>query len=146
DGGLVQRPAQHVRPGDRLPILSALPESESPDRLDLIETAPSDAVVTLPPGWAPRTELRAALRKIMPRADSRHYWLSRRELPIDHFRHVEALTNVRREELRLRLPGPRSTSVPASIALDAAFARLIGYYLAEGCCSANGTTSKIIWT
>ena len=146
DGGLVERTARKVRPGDRLPILAALPESENAGHLDLIEAAPSDAVVTLPREWTPTTELRVALRKIVPRADSRHYWLSRCELPIDAFRQVEALTNVRRDALRLRLPGPRSTSVPATIALDARFARLIGYYLAEGCCSANGTTSKIIWT
>jgi phosphoribosylformylglycinamidine synthase subunit PurL len=144
--GLEERPAWDVQPGDRLPLLAALPTETAFDEVDVINVADDTAVVVLPDDWAPSLELRRTLLDLMPRADARHYWLSRRELPVPIFRAVESDVGVERQELRIRLRGPRSNVVPAVLVLDADFARLIGYYLAEGCASDNGTTTKIIWT
>ncbi|MHB1243060.1 MAG: AIR synthase related protein, partial [Gaiellaceae bacterium] len=145
---LVERPAHRVRNGDRIPLLASLPKpTDNELELDLIaEVTGSEAIVLLPSDWVPSKQLRTELRRFMPRADARHYRLSRRELPVGIFREVESLVEVARDRLRLRLPGPRSTHVPAVLHVDADFARLLGYYIAEGCCSANGTTTKIIWT
>ena len=144
--GLVARPAAQVKVGERLPMLCALPTSADQRALDLIETTEEAAIVQLPQAWRPSKLHREALRSVMPRADARHYWLSRQELPLPVFRTIEPQLGVERTSLRLRLPGPRSTSIPAILPLDEDTARLIGYYIAEGCCSRNGTTEKIIWT
>ncbi len=144
---LVERQARELRLGDRLPLLADLPVRRGIQSLDLIDLVGEDStVVLLPADWIPTAALRRALRLEMSRADARHYRLSRRELPLPVFLAVEDLVRVDRRELRLRPRGPRATPVPAVVRVDRAFARLIGYYIAEGCCSANGTTSKIVWT
>jgi phosphoribosylformylglycinamidine synthase subunit PurL len=146
DGHLELRAARDVQPGDRVPLLTGLPTERAVDSVDLIEIADETAVVILPRTWSPSRELRAALTGFLLRADARHYWTKRREFPISVFREVEHLIGASREDLRVRLRGPRSTTVPAVLNLDDDFARLIGYYLAEGCTSDSGTTAKIIWT
>jgi phosphoribosylformylglycinamidine synthase II len=146
-GGLTHKPAARVEVGDRLPLVASLPRAEPAGDIDLIdEVADPDTVVRFPDHWEPSAELRSALCSVMPRADQRCYRLKRRELPISAFLKVERLVGVERERLRLRLPGPRSTPVPAVFPLTPRTARLIGYYLSEGCCSANGSTFKLIWT
>jgi phosphoribosylformylglycinamidine synthase len=144
-GKLVERTARDLHIGEMLPLLCSLPDGGGPDFLDLIDLA-DDAVVILPASWQPTTEFRLGLRQHIGRADARHYWTSRRELPVAVFKEMEQLSKTPRKHLRLRLPGPRSTPVPARLEIDRDFARLVGYYLAEGCCSPNGTTFKIIWT
>ncbi|TMM25606.1 MAG: intein-containing phosphoribosylformylglycinamidine synthase II, partial [Actinobacteria bacterium] len=146
EDGLEQRPARSVTKGDRLPLLSALPTERAVDVIDVIDVANESAIVMLPDAWAPTKEFRAALINLMPRADRRHYWIRRREFPIPIFRALEADIQLQRQQLRVRLRGPRSTPIPATLPLDVDFARLVGYYLAEGCASDSGTTTKIVWT
>ncbi|MFN8223206.1 MAG: phosphoribosylformylglycinamidine synthase subunit PurL [Gaiellales bacterium] len=147
EGALVERRAADVRVGDRLPLLTALPSAVEPQALDLIEAIDDeDVVVQLPSGWRPSDELRVALRTVLTSRDSRHRWLKRRELPVAVFRRLEGLLAVERSDLTLRLPGPRANRAPAVICLDADFARLVGYFLAEGCTSADGTTIRLIWS
>src|SRR3989442_2639507 len=143
---LAERRACEIVVGDRLPLLCALPTTEeSSDAIDLIDRVDDDGIIVqFPSDWHPTPELRKELVSVIPRADARHRRLRRRELPRDAFLAVEHLAGAERSALRLRRP--RSTSVPALFPLDADTARLLGYYLAEGCCSRNGTTSKIIWT
>ncbi len=146
-GRLVTRLASQIQPGDRLPLLCALPSYEgASEGIDLINALDEPSVVCFPAGWQPSPEFREQLRRFISRADARHYWLSRSELPVDIFRKVEPAAGTERRELKLRLAGPRSTSVPAVFPLNSDTARLIGYYLAEGCCSKNGSTFRIIWT
>jgi phosphoribosylformylglycinamidine synthase II len=146
-GSLAERPASQVRAGDSIPLLCSFPVLQDVQaEIDLIDALDEPSIVRFPKGWRPSARLRAALRQAMPRADARHYWLSRSELPVAAFRKVEATAEVARRDLELRLTGPRSTPVPAVFPLDPDTARLIGYYLAEGCCSRSGSTFKIIWT
>jgi phosphoribosylformylglycinamidine synthase len=145
DAVLVERRAREIRPGDRLPLLANLPRAE-PEPIDVIGSVDEPLIVRMPRAWVPTPGLRVALRDAMPRADQRHYWLSRRELPLAAFEHVEHEIGIERENLEVRLAGPRSNVVPAVISLDSDFARLIGYYLAEGCCSVTGSTIRVIWT
>jgi phosphoribosylformylglycinamidine synthase subunit PurL len=146
DGRLVEQAARDVRPGDRLPLLASLPAPVDEIAFDLIEELHEPSVVVLPPEWMPTVEVRRELRRHMPRADARHWWLKRRELPVQVFLAVEDMVEVPRNEVRLRLPGPRSTVIPAVIQLDRDFARLVGYFISEGCCSIDGTTIRLIWT
>ena len=146
DGRLREKAAREVAVGDLVPLVCGLPEGPSSPHLDVLDRVEDDVIVQLPPEWQPSAALRARLRPVLPRPDSRHYWLSRRELPRAAFLAVEDVAGVQRVDLRLRLSGPRSTSVPALFPLSPDSARLVGYYLAEGCCSTNGTTERIIWT
>jgi phosphoribosylformylglycinamidine synthase len=147
DGTLVERPASEVRRGDLLPLLCRLPEAEStPHAIDLIDELDERSTVVLPDTWEPSNALRRALLSVLPRADRRFYWLQRGELPVAIFKRLENLVGVDRSRVRLRLAGPRSTLVPARFPLDRDTARLIGYYLAEGCCSVDGTTIRVVWT
>jgi phosphoribosylformylglycinamidine synthase len=144
---LVERPARSVRPGDLVPLLRGLPQADrTPNAIDLIEELDEPATVMLPKDWCPSAGLRKGLIVQLPRADRRFYWLNRRELPVAAFRALEADVGVERDHLQLRLAGPRSTPVPAVFPLNADTARLIGYFLSEGCSSRNGTTTKLIWT
>ncbi len=145
-GNFVERPASAILKGDRIPVIDNLPDRKPPPAFDLIDLIREPAAVTLPGFWSPSKEFRASLRAVLRRADARHYWLKRRELPVEAFRAVEEHLGVPRSSLRVRLAGPRSTPLPAVLLMDKRFARLIGYYLSEGCCSKNGTTSKIVWT
>jgi phosphoribosylformylglycinamidine synthase len=112
----------------------------------VIDAIDEPLVVRFPEGWVPPDALRTALRQFLPRADRRHYWLTRRELPVEVFRNVEHLADAPRDELSVRLSSPRSNVTPAVIPVDRDFARLVGYYLAEGCCSPDGSTIRVIWT
>jgi phosphoribosylformylglycinamidine synthase subunit PurL len=149
NGRLIERPARDVRVGDRLPLLASLPRCLSPrggGYVDLIDALDEPAIVILPREWQASKDLRLELRRVILRADARHYWLKRKELPVGAFKAVEALAGVPRTNLRLRLAGPRSTPVPAVFPLNRDVARLIGYYLSEGCTSKNGSTIRVIWT
>jgi phosphoribosylformylglycinamidine synthase subunit PurL len=145
-GELVARAASAIKPGDRLPLLSALPTTQTPESIDLVDALDEPMIVRLPRDWKPSRELRVALRGVMPRADTRHWWLKRKELPADIWRAIEELTGVSRSDVTVRLPGPRSTHVPAVFPVSAETARLIGYFVAEGCCATDGTTIRLIWT
>jgi phosphoribosylformylglycinamidine synthase subunit PurL len=146
DGSFEPRAASDVRPGDRIPLLAKLPRSGDPEPVDVIDAVDEPLVVRLPTDWTPTAELRRILHREIPKADRRHYWLSRGELPINAFKAVESLLGVSRQDLTVRLSSPRSNVTPGVIAIDGDFARLVGYYLAEGCCSVNGTTIRVIWT
>ena len=146
DGTLVARTASEVQVGDLLPLMCALPPTRAPAAIDLIEELDEKSTVILPEAWEPTDAFRQALISVLPRADRRFYWLRRRELPVAIFKEFEGLVGIDRSEVRLRLSGPRSTSVPARFPIDRDTARLVGYYLAEGCCSVDGTTTRIVWT
>ena len=147
DGHLTQRAAAEVRPGDRIPLLAQLPRSkDSTEPIDVISAVDEPLTVRLPRAWTPTIEVRRALRDEMPKADRRHYWLSRSELPVAVFTALEPMLALDRRDLEVRLSSPKSNTTPAVIDIDADLARLIGYYLAEGCCSPDGTTIRVIWT
>jgi phosphoribosylformylglycinamidine synthase subunit PurL len=143
---LTERPARDIKQGDLIPLVCGLPTAGSPSAIDLIESTDEGAAVMLPRTWRPSATLRRRLIGELPRADRRHYWLSRQELPLAVFRALEREVGVERKRLRLRLAGPRSTPIPAVWALNRDTARLIGYFLSEGCCSRDGTTTRLIWT
>ncbi|BAY91542.1 MULTISPECIES: phosphoribosylformylglycinamidine synthase subunit PurL [unclassified Tolypothrix] len=146
--------AQSLKVGDEIPILTALPESDRAEEilpLDLISTlnpedgTGKDVYVELPATWQPTAEIRTALRLLEPSAVNRHQYLKDGRLPLGYFLALESVLKISRSEVRLFRRG-KANYMRAVITPDAGFARLLGYYLSEGCVSQNGNTYKIIFT
>jgi phosphoribosylformylglycinamidine synthase subunit PurL len=157
DGEWRIREAQSVQVGDQIPILINMPypnveqqENDIPP-IDLIAALDEqhkgnkDVYVNLPPNWKPTEALRAALRELEPSACNRHRYLKKGTLPLSHFLSLEPLLNVSRSDICLFRRG-NANHMYAVIHPDEVFARLLGYYLSEGCVSQNSNTYKIIFT
>ena len=148
------RYAQTLQVGDQVPLLLDLPASDSApaptlDLVDVLTARPdiaADVFVRLPSDWSVTDEARLALRSLEPSIVRRHRYLKSGRLPFRHFCRMEAALNVLREDLCLFRRSGKANYMKAVIKPDAALARLLGYYLSEGCVSANGNTQKIIWT
>ncbi len=150
--------AGDVLPGDQLPLLITLPEGTPPaagdsalaiDLLALISTSDDlarNVYVALPPTWRPSPRVRDAMRAIEPSASNRHQYLTRRRMRLDRFLELEPLLGVSRDDVRVYRRGGRSNHMHAIIRQSECLARLLGYYLAEGCVSRNGSTDKVIFT
>ncbi len=147
---LVKRSARLLKCGDKLPVLARLPEESIPSHLDLIELfCNSHAHIYVRLRRSIRVDrgtIQAALRSIEPSASNRHRYLKRSRMPLQLYLDLEKRFGFDRRNIELFLPSGKSNYIGCEISLDQDFARLIGYYLAEGCVSQNGTTYKIIWT
>ncbi|MBW4618920.1 MAG: phosphoribosylformylglycinamidine synthase subunit PurL [Cyanosarcina radialis HA8281-LM2] len=147
--------AQALTTRDEVPILASWPATpESQDgvtALDLIASlnpqAPSgkNVHVELPPDWQPTDVVRTALSLLEPSVGKRHSYLKKHRLPLAHFLSLEPLLGVERHEVRLFRRG-KANYMNGLIQPNEVFARLLGYYLSEGCVSQNGNTYKIIFT
>ncbi|HEX8097449.1 MAG TPA: AIR synthase-related protein, partial [Pyrinomonadaceae bacterium] len=148
-GELRQKSALDLDVGDMLPVLADWREErDAPARLDLIDllgALRSDIWVRYE---LPEYELAAAKATMLPAvatAYTRHRYRRAGRYPLAVYLELERRLRLDRTRARMWLRGGKSNYVPAVIPIDADFARLLGYYLAEGCTSANGTTDKIIW-
>ncbi|KZL49579.1 phosphoribosylformylglycinamidine synthase [Nodularia spumigena CENA596] len=145
--------AQSLQVGYEIPILTALPElgAGKDETLDLLaslnpeDASGKDVYVQLPENWQVSDVVRTALRLLEPSANNRHQYLSTGRFPLAHFFALELLLNVSRSEIHLFRRG-KANYMNAVIQPDELFARLIGYFLSEGCVSQNGNTYKIIFT
>ena len=148
-------PAQNLEVGQELAILTSLPQEISSDtevpELDLLSTlnledgSGKDVYVQLPPCWQATDIVRTALQLIEPKAVNRHQYTKNGGFPLSHFLKLENLFGVTRNEVCLFRRG-KANYARATIQPDDKFARLLGYYLSEGCVSQNGNTFKIIFT
>ncbi len=153
-GDRIIKSAAKVQKGDLIPVLIDFPqnfsESENyPKNIDLLATLGEqhqNVYVDLPSGWQPTAEIRQALIEIESSATNRcHYW-QKGFLPLFHFLKLESLLNIPRHDLKLYRRSGKANYVKAIISVNDVFARLLGYYLSEGCVSRNGNTYKIIFT
>ncbi len=149
------RDGRSLQIGDQIPILINMPSPEVQQAsnipaLDLFaaldERHHSDVYVKLPPDWQPTEAIRAALRDIEPSANNRHHYTSKGILPLSHFLRLEPLLSVARRDVSLYRRSGKANYLNAVIEPDEVFARLLGYYLSEGCVSENGNTYKIVFT
>lgn len=140
EGGLSVREAKEVTPGALLPIANAI-EAGSTGRLSIL-----NVIDILPPDLAQAVRVKAvggwrhalaALRKLLgDRADDVVRYNS---LPLPAWRSLAADLQGNVSDLTLTTGrGPAFSTFPAAIVIDESFARLAGYYLAEGCIS-NGS-------
>jgi phosphoribosylformylglycinamidine synthase II len=141
--------------GAKIPLLLDMPDPANTtatapaidllDALSLEQRAEGSIFVQLPPEWVASGDVRAALRGIEPSPVKRCAYLKKGRLPLAIFFQMEAVLGVQRERISLFRRG-KANQMKAVVKSDAAFARLIGYYLSEGCVSRNGNTYKIIFT
>jgi phosphoribosylformylglycinamidine synthase len=153
-GERIIKSAAKVQKGDLIPVLIDFPknflESENyPKDIDLLATLGEqhqNVYVDLPSGWQPTAEIRQALIEIESSATNRcHYW-QKGFLPLFYFLKLESLLNIPRHDLKLYRRSGKANYVKAIISVNDVFARLLGYYLSEGCVSQNDNTYKIIFT
>lgn len=146
-GKLAQVFAKDLAPNDRLPIqFGTVDGEECRDlKIDLIEAIPTELAnnVRVVLSDSDLTKYRGALRKHLPRKKlwglSKVNYLSLRE-----FRKAEADLKVERRDLRLRVGrGRTASSFPAIVDFTPNLARLIGYYLAEGCATREKGNHRI---
>ncbi|HKR02811.1 MAG TPA: nucleotide sugar dehydrogenase [Pyrinomonadaceae bacterium] len=144
EGAVRQVFARDLKEGDRLPI-HHLPvpvaggsgEAEQNPQLDLLSLLPPEMVMKIRVrivggSWA---DHRHALRKRLPTAAVQEF-IRQDYLPLKDFLALEESCDLNVPHAMLRLctgRGPSASSFPAVLKMTPAFARLIGYYLAEGC-------------
>jgi phosphoribosylformylglycinamidine synthase subunit PurL len=151
------RYAQTLRVGDDLPIFLKLPEVQGqPQPLDLIATIPPDLhtdldlCVKLPSTWQPTDLIRTTLELFEPSIQKRNHYLNHKIFPLDRFLSLEQLLgleqvlNFSRSDLKIGQQG-KDDWLPAIIQPDAAFARLMGYYIATGNVFPAGNTYRIFF-
>jgi UDP-N-acetyl-D-mannosaminuronate dehydrogenase/intein/homing endonuclease len=142
EGRAVVRLAQDLRAGDRLPV-TGTPMAETEVRplvIDLIPFVPASERrrVRARPAKGTYADFREELRPHLRRLCPQTYWdifrqntmsldlyCTLEEMGAMPFRHSEVMLCTGR--------GPSWNSIPAVIRVDEDMARLIGYYLSEGC-------------
>jgi len=148
-GELVAKPASTLKPGDEIPIVMELPQDRIPAHVDLIPLcAGSGANIYVrlrKPFHAGRKQIQAVLHGVEPSASNRCRYLGRRRMPLQVYLALEQAFGYDRVHVELFIPSGKSNYIGCQIPLSKDFARLVGYYLAEGCLSRNGTTYKLIW-
>ncbi len=151
------RYAQTLRVGDDLPILQQLPEiPSSPQPLDLIATirpqlqSEQELCVKLPSTWQPTDLIRTTLELFEPSIQKRNHYINTKTFPLDRFLSLEQLLgleqvfNFCREDLKIGQHG-KDCWLPAVIHPNAAFARLLGYYIATGNVSPAGNIYRVLF-
>ncbi len=150
------RYAQTLRVGDDIPVLQALPEipNQQPAEIDLIAAIPAsfrqerELCVRLPAGWKPTDLIRTTLELFEPSIQKRNHYLNTATFPLDRFLNLEQLLglaqslNFSRADLKIGQHG-KDDWLPVIITPNAAFARLLGYYLATGNVSPSGNIYRI---
>lgn len=143
--------ADALSPGDGLVLLTSWPDEDRPwdDTIDLIEVARAhglSAVRVIPRSGSWRdhdSAIRPTLLrlKLSPKDVYRHG-----TLPLGAFLELErlGLCPFRRADVLLATGKGRSwATVPAHLRLDEDFARLVGYYLSEGCLTTDGGALRV---
>ena len=148
-GDRLIKPAAKLEPGESIPLLLDFPSDRNSlveiDLLALLDEH-QDVYVKLPSNWQPNPEIKALLLKIETSATKRHRYLQKGYLPLAHFFKLESVLDISRRSLKLYRRSGKANYPHAVISIDDLFARLLGYYLSEGCVSQNGNTYKIIFT
>ncbi len=140
-------PAHAVREGDELPIVSDLGEMDDDPVIDLIDIIPIDERHRV---WvrvrnAPWSNHERALK-------GRFGWtirdsIRKNSLRLDRYLEVELELGVHRSEIVLMTgKGRARREFPSSLVITPNVARLIGYYLAEGCITRDSGAIRIRWT
>ena len=151
------RYAQTLRVGDDLPMLQKLPEVQGQAQtLDLIEAidpafhTDKDLCIALPASWQPTDLIRTTLELFEPSIQKRNHYLNTKTFPLDRFLSLEQLLgleqvlNFSRADLKIGQHG-KDDWIPALIQPTAAFARLLGYFIAAGTVSPSGNIYRIFF-
>ncbi len=141
-------PASHLHEGDRLPVLSDCGDRGTPDPVvDLLEVVPEQErtrvwVRPVTGSWSEHSEVL-----------KRHFGWKIRDsirsnaLRLDRFIEIESQLPLSRAEVVLLTGVGRARRIwPSSLRVTPAVARLVGYYLSEGCVTEDGGSIRVRWT
>lgn len=150
DGDFIEITADKLKIGDEIPISNDYSNPNLPaDELDLIELLGDlrdDIWVCADFSIEENSlALQSAMLPLIESVHARHKYRQKGVYPLSVYLKLEKQFGLDRRSVKLRLRSGKANEVPAIIDIDKDFARLLGYYLAEGCTSTNGTTDKIIW-
>ncbi len=140
--------AAEVNVGDELPIVNSFPTEHAEHVIDLVSLLTDcgkSIFVKLPRKIMVDKYLRQEARKAIKGVMQRYSYLKKGAMPLEIFLKLEKALGFSRKDLKLYLLSGKTNYVPAVFEIDSDFARLVGYYLSEGCISKNGSTFKIIW-
>ncbi len=147
--------ADNLEEGDCLPLLSALPNTESEcdtDRIDLIRELEKRGImnISIKPRKKEfkdfRKQFDTLLKKIGANAMTRCNYFRSNYMPLKTYLELEKMAErlpITRADIFIRAYKGRG-GVPAVIEIDEGFARLIGYYLADGCISTDKRGNKCV--
>ncbi|HEX8142172.1 MAG TPA: nucleotide sugar dehydrogenase [Pyrinomonadaceae bacterium] len=154
EGRVRQVFARDLAIGDRLPI-HRLPAPVMSGSVDDIESPSLDLLPLLPSELAAKIRVRlvgdawqthrAALKKRIS-ASSAQEFIRQDYIPLGDFLALERAGELKiaHESLRLHTGrGPSATAFPAVLRLTPGFARLLGYYLAEGCTTSERGRERV---
>jgi phosphoribosylformylglycinamidine synthase len=148
-GKFVTKKAKDLRIGEEFPLTTTFQSATFPvDKIDLIESLGhfrDDIWVCYEFDAAQINAVQVAMRPMIASVRARHQYRQKGHYPLAVYLKLEKQFGLDRRRAKLRLRSGKANEVPVIIDVDKDFARLVGYYLAEGCISANGTTDKIIW-
>lgn len=142
DDGIKIKPADELNIGDKLLISLGFPEIEKELEINIIEhieyALAKKIRVKLVKG-----SLKDCKKKLKPFISDYKYhedFFRYESLPLDYFLKAEKVLGVPRENIYLCTGrGPALRKVKAVLKIDEDFARLLGYYLSEGCISEDKT-------
>jgi len=153
DDKWVTKTVTELQKGDELPIMMGLPEGGVVETIDLLSCLKKTSLYNKlsvkcnnPRKYEKR--LRPALLKQEPSVYKRFHFFDNGAMNASEFLKLEKASGVSipSDEFTLHYSMGRCNNIPAKLEINSDLARLIGYYLAEGCVSKNGNTYKIIWT
>lgn len=147
---VVKRSANKLQIGDYLVLPMGQPQINFPKTLDLIESLPSTTTIRVRPKTRQLKEIRN-IRRILKEfvtPDQIQEALRNNILPLlTYLLSPELVELLPRTEILLESGrGPSHSSVPAVIELNEDFARLVGYYLSEGCITEDPKRTKVRFT
>ncbi len=135
--------AERLAPGDALVVIKDLPYNSRPLSLDLLAALPESEYkgVRVKPFRVNFDDYRVQLSPHL-RRHLRYYWdvFKQNTMPLETYIALEregVMPIPHQDVLLCTGRGPSYSSVPAVWVLDADFARLLGYYLSEGCISTD---------
>ncbi|MBN1501931.1 nucleotide sugar dehydrogenase [Candidatus Woesearchaeota archaeon] len=147
DNGLKVKFAKDIKRGDRLVLNKLLPSDKSMLKIDLINHLNNDLIkkIRVKPKNGAFINYKKGIDKNL-KGNKRDYYKNN-SLPLKKYLALENLLGIDRQEIYLCTGGgPSFKKIPAVLALDKDFLRLIGYYLSEGCLTTEKKTLRTRFT
>jgi phosphoribosylformylglycinamidine synthase len=149
NGKFAEKYARDLKIGEQIPLATTFSAPEfAAKKLDLIESLGhlrDDIWVCFDFETEQTAALQTSMLSLVKSVSARHQYRQKGRYPLSVYLKLEKQFGLDRKKSKLRLRSGKANEIPAIIEVNKDFARLLGYYLAEGCTSANGTTDKIIW-
>ena len=139
-----EKSASNLREGDLLPLVKNWDLNTDIDYLDIIDYIKENVKLEdiKVCNWKEVMDIKPSeiSKKLNIPFDEAYLWYLRNRMPINHYLVLEQNKNVR-NRLRLCFSGGKHT-IPARLKITNQLMRLVGYYVAEGCCNLFDSKSR----